>query len=353
MIETDNVTLKDINEAFRTRNLGGIIFVSILMVIGLIGNIHVLLIYALKFKVSNYKIYILMLAALDLTNCCLSMPLVIMYLSFPFMYPSNIFCKIFRFILYYVSVASTIILVVIAVDRFRKICKPLGFQFSVRHTKILCISVLLFTLCLTWPVPVLYGDSTVHTGIDGITGTRCFTVDKFKDTNYQAEFNALLTIVFIVITLILAILYYCIVRDVRLHNKIRWECQMSQSSHKNMSRKLLNRRGRKTTITLFAVTVGYVASALPHHALALFIFIKKDLDCILTFEQGLTYYMFVWIFLANNCINPIIYGFSDNRFRRELKRFYHLIFGSSSVEDHTPSASLDVHSNDVVSDDRP
>lgn len=351
MIETDNVTLKDINEAFRIRNLGGIIFVSVLMVIGLVGNLHVILIYALKFKISNYKIYILILASLDMTNCCLSMPLVIMYLSFPFMFPSNIFCKVFRFILYYVSISSTIILVVIAVDRFRKICKPMKFQLTVFHTKMLCMIVLFVTLCVTWPVPVLYGNSTVHTGIAGITGTRCFTLDEFKDTNYQAQYNALLTVVFIVITLILAILYYRIVRDVRQHNKIRWECQRSRSSRINMSHKQHSIKAAKTTITLFAVTVGYVASALPHHALAMLIFIKKDLDCILTFEQGFAYYMFVWIFLTNNCINPIIYGFSDSRFRREIKKFYHSVFRSTSKEEHTPSASLEIHSNDIVTDD--
>jgi hypothetical protein len=101
-----NVTLEEVNDRLIVRFLGGIFFLSILMVVGLIGNAHVLFIYHRKFRRTNYRIYVLWLAMLDMFNCGISAPFVIFYLLHPANFPSSEFCKIFRFILYFCVVAN-------------------------------------------------------------------------------------------------------------------------------------------------------------------------------------------------------------------------------------------------------
>ena len=75
----------------------------------------------------------------------------------------------------------------IAVDRYRKICVPLGKQMSLTVAKAIIVVVMGVSLLMSWPAPVLYGHATVQTRVQNISGVRCFTDDKFKDTKYQLQ----------------------------------------------------------------------------------------------------------------------------------------------------------------------
>ena len=165
---TSSVTLDDVNRVLTLRLLGGIIFLSSLIVIGLFGNVHVLYVYCRKYKKSNYRIYVLWLAILDILNCTITAPLVIFYLFTPVVYPNDIFCKIFRFMLYFFAMCSTSALVVIAVDRCRKVLKPLKRQITTTQAKKLCVLCLLVALVLSWPAIVLFGLTDAPTGIPGL-----------------------------------------------------------------------------------------------------------------------------------------------------------------------------------------
>ncbi|KAH3851334.1 hypothetical protein DPMN_093814 [Dreissena polymorpha] len=55
--------------------------------------------------------------------------------------------------------------------------------------KVSCLEVIGFSLLLTWPAPVLYGQEIVMTSHKNITGTRCYEENKFRGTKYMAYFN--------------------------------------------------------------------------------------------------------------------------------------------------------------------
>lgn len=163
-----NITLEFANQILVTRLIGGIIFLGFLIVIGLVGNAHVIYIYTRKFKNSNYRIYVLWLAILDIFNCCVTAPLVITYLCFPVTFQSDAFCKIYRFVLYFVSICSTCALVVIATDRCRKVTRPLGSQITTPQARLMCAACVGVSLLLSWPALVLYGITDEPTGIPGL-----------------------------------------------------------------------------------------------------------------------------------------------------------------------------------------
>jgi hypothetical protein len=54
-----NVTLEEVNDRLIVRFLGGIFFLSILMVVGLIGNAHVLFIVSVLFCNTNISFLII------------------------------------------------------------------------------------------------------------------------------------------------------------------------------------------------------------------------------------------------------------------------------------------------------
>lgn len=163
-----NITLELANQILVTRLIGGVIFLAILIVIGLVGNAHVIYVYTRKFKNSNYRIYVLWLAILDIFNCSVSAPLVIIYLCNAVTFQSEVFCKTYRFILYFASICSTCALVVIAIDRCRKVTRPLGTQITTSQARLMCAACLGISLLLSWPALVLYGITDEPTGIPGL-----------------------------------------------------------------------------------------------------------------------------------------------------------------------------------------
>jgi hypothetical protein len=50
--------LQDLNYEEAKQYIGGVVFVSIIMIIGIIGNLHVLYVYSFRMKPSNHRIFI-------------------------------------------------------------------------------------------------------------------------------------------------------------------------------------------------------------------------------------------------------------------------------------------------------
>lgn len=317
-----NITLEILNYQLMRRNIGGISLLAILIPIGLIGNLHVLIAYLKYFKKSNYKVYVLWLAMIDIINCSVVAPFVIAYLFFPVMYPSAILCKVFRFVLYTTAIVSTSSLIVIAIDRHKKVVNPLGSHFKTTTAKVLCFCCLIFAVFLAWPAPILFGLAHIKTGIPGIIGSRCFMEDSFRDTNYMAYYNFILVLFFLVVTTILLIVYVRIGRHISQHNAFRNSIRRKSAISIDAGKDNNKKAAQKTTMTLCAVTFAYVLSAFPHHLLAIIIFVVKGFDCSLSLFGAQMYYTFIWSYFVNSVVNPFIYAIRDKKFWIAVKKLY-------------------------------
>ncbi|OWF41311.1 neuropeptide S receptor-like [Mizuhopecten yessoensis] len=390
-------TIEELNDMYIKQKIGGIVFVTLLMIIGVIGNAHVLYLFAFKFPKTNHRIYILSLAVLDMITCSVGMPFVIVDLQNTLTFESAILCKLLRFVNYFNSGGSAFTLVVIAVDRYKKICNPLGKQMNERMAKIACCIALSISLMIAWPAPVLYGKSTVDTSVDGITGVACFTEDRFKKTKYQLYFNSVLILVVFGSFVTLIVLYALIGRRILKQSKKRTKMlnptvsgttavveptsssnsgsgtdnsndtlstdavictsrststdeisktdtlqmtatqQHNETAKKtpsgNKSRSNIDakknahaKKTKRTTLMLFIITLVFIISFAPHLALKITVFLNKKFLASRTFAELFLYHTFVWSFFINNMANPIIYGFCDPRFRREIRNMYgHLL----------------------------
>lgn len=109
--------LEDLNHEEAKQYVGGVVFVTIIMTIGIIGNAHVLFVYTCRMKPSNHRIFILTLAVLDMITCIIGMPFIIVDLRNPLTFSMVSACKVLRFINYFICASSAFLLTVIAVDR--------------------------------------------------------------------------------------------------------------------------------------------------------------------------------------------------------------------------------------------
>ena len=319
----ENATIEEVNQALLQRYIGGIILLSIVILVGLVGNIHVLIVYVKKFKHSNYRMYVIWLAMLDLFNCTVVAPLVIAYHVQSVVYPSTEYCKFFRFVLYVISIASTSSLIVIAVDRYRKICYPLGWQFTSKHAKLLCSASLALAIFLSWPAPVLYGRAESDTGVPHLKGQgrRCFTENKNLNM-YQFLFNIILNIYFFAVAIILIIVYIRISRHIKSHNMFRESIRRMSIRSDEELKTSTGARAQKSTYTLCVVTMAYICCAVPHHILAYPIFLVRGFDCKMTLLQSRLYYTFIWSYFVQSMVNPFIYAIKDDKFRKLVKDLY-------------------------------
>ncbi|KAL3858406.1 hypothetical protein ACJMK2_013141 [Sinanodonta woodiana] len=398
-----NFQLEDVNNQKILENIGGIIFVSLMMIVGFGGNSVAIFVYLRRYRPSTHRTFIVSLAIVDLATCCVPMPFILVTLRYPIMFQNNVGCKILHFLTYAMCIGSSMILLTIAGERYRMICVPHGKQLSERMSKYICVLGIFLGILLSWPVAVMYGNRTFKTGVDRIVGTECNVNDDFADTKYPAYFNIFLIFVFLATLISLSVVYTLIGKQIFRMKKIispkcntnlsetdsKTKTQTTEFSQKeetkkggilnningNISNKAANscvdigqgkqsvvivsknymfkevntkikdtekKQSRTVAITrvLFIITVVYVCSYLPHLALRTAAFLNKNLLPNLSFAGMLAYQTFRWTFFINNMANPIIYGLYDRKFKQEVRKLWRSCFGTCFKHNHSRDDDL-------------
>ena len=197
-----------INDDMTETLMPAIVIVVVYMVLGFIGNPLVIYYYGFRSRSTSSFHFILALAVFDLIVCCVSMPLEIVDMTHFYEFESAAACKILRFVNYFATIGSGGILMALAVDRYRKICKPLRKQFTIQITRIVIGGVCLFSFCISWPSLVFYNIVQVNiTKVPGLTGSDCTMI---RDEHYKVMitiYNVFLFLCFIISVSALIILY--------------------------------------------------------------------------------------------------------------------------------------------------
>lgn len=361
------VTLQDLNDQEAMRRLAPMIYLAILICIGLPGNIIVIVTYLTQYKKSTHRIIILGLAWIDLVACTVGMPFEIIEMRFQYTFYSAVACKIFRFNNTFISLGSVLTIVVMAIDRFRRVCRPLKAQMTIKHAKITCMLALVVSVFLSWPAIVYLGIRTVKLK-HNITGIDCSVSDAFWKTKYPFYHNAVLFLIFIVCLVSLVVIYSMIGRRIFSHVRFRSRFVSSRSTSSarttstttgsqrseqaqfqllpkpqekddiQINNRVLDpkesktnkneidksekelRKTRKITKIAFLITLMFVLSYLPHLILVIMTavkgrFLAKPGPVVSALLPIVSRSIFI-----NNMVNPLIYGFCDAKFRTTVSR---------------------------------
>ncbi|XP_063418013.1 cholecystokinin receptor type A-like [Mytilus trossulus] len=215
VIRTSNLDEENINRllkienAFEAEALTPItVYLILLMITGVIGNTIVLYIYKFRFKRSTPRIFILSLAAFDLITCILGMPYHILDMLYPYLFVWDTACKVLSFALTFTILASIFILDLIAIDRYRKICRPFKKQLSGIGSKIMSWVTVLIAIISAIPMLLIYGTAEVPTARNpNITGKACYVSDDYIESYFPLIYDAFTFLIFIVSVFILVGFY--------------------------------------------------------------------------------------------------------------------------------------------------
>ncbi|KAL3858423.1 hypothetical protein ACJMK2_013014 [Sinanodonta woodiana] len=365
------------------QNIGGIIFVSLLMILGLGGNTVAIFVYLRKYKRSSYRTFIVSLAIVDLATCCAPMMIVVLGMINPINLFSSWACKIITFLIYFMCIGSSMILVTIAGERYRKTCVPHRMQLSARMSKYICILDVLIGIVLASPAAVFYGDKSVRNVHGKRVGTACDVSDDYAYTKYPVYFNIFLLFIAVIIFIVLSCIYTFIGKQIFRMKKVfsrkppnaiaqddlvtfeltPSHCSLREEESKrgivqnisdnrsnitaisfkakgqesrsvgskgkphlfsegNLNQKDNEGKQNKTvavTRVFFIITLVYCCSFLPHFALKIAAFINKEFIPNLSFAGTVAFQIFRWTFFINNMVNPIIYIVYDRKFMGEVR----------------------------------
>ena len=170
-------------EQFLNKDIVSVVILILLSFIGIVGNVHTLLVYSMSpvMATLTVRIFILWLSATDLIACMACIPFEIFDIRFDYTFSSGGACKFFRFLNHAVALSSGGLLTAIAIERY-KISNRIQTQqsripFVALH--IASLVVVAISIAMSTPAFVIYGLKIKETGISGLNGTDCAALSEY------------------------------------------------------------------------------------------------------------------------------------------------------------------------------
>ncbi|XP_062598594.1 lysophosphatidic acid receptor 1-B-like [Saccostrea cucullata] len=315
----DNVT-SQIDEEFRLEQwnnemsvafLPNTIFLVFSCIIGVVGNSCVLYVYGgrLRRKYEG-RFFVPYLAAADLIVMLVAVGLNISINVNPVNYKNREVCTGGSFLVGFFSVWSICILILIAFQRYQKICKPMDTHMTRCQKKL----ALVFSLAISFLLNVIFiftvGLRDVELQNLNITGKTCERLS--EESPVLSIVHSVILSVFAVLSCsVLIVLYGLIGKAIYRHKRTQ-----KYSLEIRGSRKTKVTRMSKTTLMFMIITIIFIISYIPTG-------IKMIVESMPDFSTVSLHWRFLTtFFVVNHFANPIVYAFMDMIFSRELKRIF-------------------------------
>lgn len=191
MEPTDEELIEELNDAMTQAVLPVTTFVGIETVLGFLGNLLVIYVFSCRYHVCNFRYFVLCMAFLDLTSCLTTMPGEMLTQTHWYTYKWNHICKVKSFFNVFTVTGVAFCLLTIALDRYRKVCRPFGWQIKPKVAIVICLAIYVTAIVVSVPVAILWGvqtDEKVYKNRT-ITVSVCETDENFKGTSHPHNYT--------------------------------------------------------------------------------------------------------------------------------------------------------------------
>lgn len=364
----DSIAVERWNQELAQVLLPDTICLAVYLLIGIVGNITVLYIYLVRIY-SESRFFIPVLSTMDLlgviVNCSFSMSINLL----PVRFDSDIACKVIWFFAMTTTGASAYTLLVIAVDRYRKICKPFRKQMTRRWKRLSVVIVVALIVLLSIPCFFFYGSAQVENNDNKLIGFRCTSVTGGMP-KFALIFKGVLFLTVVTELTALIVLYVFIGRvlfkqikfsgqkktvaateasgtsvtyesgtletddekrpGTHIHNDgisisvaASYESGQTSNGVKSITEAQMRKRripGFRISFMFMIITAVYIVCFLPKLIMMVWESRKSDFwQTMSDSEMGLFRFLYT-LFIINNIANPFIYGFLDKKFQTELRK---------------------------------
>ncbi|XP_052224370.1 neuropeptide FF receptor 2-like [Dreissena polymorpha] len=218
-------SLDDLNSRYADALLPLTITFGVFTFTGFFGNLLILVVFSLsrEYRGNNFKAFVLTLAVIDLITCVTLIPAEMVKQRNYFAFEHVVPCKLKCFFNVFGASSSCNALLVISVDRYRKVVQPFKKQLTPKLAVKLLIGVaIVFPLFLAIPSAVMCGINTttmVNTYGTNTTINICQTEELFETSVWRNIYKSILLIMLGGISLSYLILYAFVMRAAAKHTK--------------------------------------------------------------------------------------------------------------------------------------
>lgn len=137
--------LQDLNDAKIQEYTSAIVYVAIVVLLGVCGNIMTVTFYGFKSPRTPTNVIITGLGIVDLL-CCVVLSDEIIELCFTVSFKSVAGCRAMYFFNHFLVFVAGTTLLFVGIDRYRKICQPFGWQFNIFRIKLAFVAIVTYSL---------------------------------------------------------------------------------------------------------------------------------------------------------------------------------------------------------------
>ncbi|CAG5132188.1 unnamed protein product [Candidula unifasciata] len=187
--------------------LPAIVFLLTIAVVGLVGNSLVIVVYSRRPQWTATGVLVATIAVLDLIANTIAIPAEIYDMFHTWTFHNSHLCRARLHATVFITLSSGMILVAVAVTRYRKVCHPFHWQVTTQNAKMISFVVCCLGFLLSLPYAVVSGSQTKDTPRRGIVGYQCALDDKYVNTFYPVAIYAVFLLLYVFCSLTLTVLY--------------------------------------------------------------------------------------------------------------------------------------------------
>ena len=307
---------------FSPLSIASIILYSLVFVIGLLGNVCVIIIL-IKFKSMRTltNVFLVNLTVGDILVILICVPLTLGNTVYRKWIYGSVMCKLLPFVQGTAIGVSVLSLLTISISRYFAIYKPLTAKiiFSKRNVRLL--------LCFIWVVsfgsffPLLYVTSVTKFGVPGIFESMVCEEkwDSIDDKNIYNLF--IFSILFVVPFIVMGIAYIVIGHTLWHGNSVLFNNNDMLNAYKKTN--LILKQRRRTVKMLICVVSLFGICWLPYYCVNIWIDFNLKSQGQSEAVELITLYVYPLVLLlglANSAVNPICYYFMSHGFKRGFKK---------------------------------
>ena len=202
-------TVGDLNKQWETLMIPVEVMMLVFMVVGIFGNVLVLLVYSLKRQKSTATIFIMYLASIDLAMCIVLHPYIIYKLFNNYNQTWSWLCKLFEYVNHCSLSVSGFMLLLISIDRYLAICRPVKFLLFGKHVAKLIAVITVGSVITSLPILEFYGATPVEAYElnSSFTGFKCHFRQQYLNSDLLTAYGALVMSAFLFEIVLIVILY--------------------------------------------------------------------------------------------------------------------------------------------------
>ncbi|XP_061179419.1 thyrotropin-releasing hormone receptor-like [Saccostrea echinata] len=381
-----------------------ILFLILVMLFGVLGNLLVLYIYCSDSKRKPANNFIITMALFDFLASSIAIPLDIYDMRYHYTFYNRFACKAFRYSESAFTNASSFVLILIAIDRYLKICKPFLYDSPLR-SKLMCCGATLFGFVIAIPSFWVFGINRKPVLLRKYCGFDCTVSDEYKKTKLTKVYYALLFCLFFLTVSMLVGFYLRIWialrarrrittkdhktlqhspnnsgpakdfyltsmktngNDLSSHNKDSIFSNGIRNGNFNRTYSCVSRNSRmsvigsritstignvrcsRSTKIFIAVSIAFILCFLPSIAVNLLQVFMRNTQMKKTKEIKIIIKLFARVHFVNHAINPVIYSFLNIKFRIQCKMAFRRLITARYVKFCTGKSPIASSSSNSV-----